>query len=613
MMQDWITYLRQGLARKQPPDRIASSQGYSGAKANLKNLQPFVVRHWRKGVLGALLILFNSLLAFPDPLIYRFLIDDVILARQLNLLVVAVVLLAAFQVLGMISGTLQQFYFTQFEQQVLLDLQRDLLDRTLRFPKSFFDEKETGYLMSRLLSDVQGLRWFFSSTLVYVATEFLRFIGGVAFLFYLEWRLAIVTLIALPALIFGVRYFSDKMRVLSHQSMERQANVTRTMQESLSATALIKAFSSEKRTVNRLMDQLESARQIALEQMTVGSLANLVLGVMPNVARAIVLIAGAFWVIQGEWTLGSLMAFQSYLGYVYGPAHFLATANLQLQNALAALERVSVLFDIVPEENVGTGQRVERLKGAIEFKQVSFSYDGREPVLQDVSFIVRPGEHIAIVGPSGVGKTTLLSLLLRFYKPTRGEIWFDDTPASEYNVSALRQRIGYVAQSTLLLSGTLRENLCYGNPEASDAQIIQAAKVAGIHDFIAGLPQGYDSPVGERGVNLSEGQKQRLAIARALVKDPDILVLDEPTSALDSLVEKSIFDALPALVRDKTLFIVAHRLATSQKADRILLLNEKRLVATGTHQELMENNEFYRALVASQKIAVPEVNPNEMC
>jgi ABC-type multidrug transport system fused ATPase/permease subunit len=204
-----------------------------------------------------------------------------------------------------------------------------------------------------------------------------------------------------------------------------------------------------------------------------------------------------------------------------------------------------------------------------------------------------------------VGKTTLVSLLLRFYQPTQGEIWFDGRPASAYELASLRQRIGYVAQSTLLLSGTVRENLRYGNPEASHEEVVRAARVAGIHDFIAGLPQGYDSPVGERGVKLSEGQKQRLAIARALIKNPDILVLDEPTSALDSAVERSIMDELPAVVRDRTLFIVAHRLATVQDSDRILLLNERRLVAVGTHRQLLEENEYYRSLVANQQILVP--------
>jgi subfamily B ATP-binding cassette protein MsbA len=604
-LNTWFAYLKQGLSRTLPEDRIAGREGYAGIKANLQNLRPFVARHWRKGVLGALLILFTSLLGFPQPLITRYLIDTVILGRQLGLLAGVVLLLAGITGLGMLAGTWQQFYFARFEQEVILDIQHDLLDRALRFPKSFFDSKETGYLMSRLSSDVQGLRWFFSSTLVYIISNILRFVGGVALLFYLEWRLAIAVLVILPALVLCVRFFAGRMRILSHQGMEQQANISRSMQESLSATSLIKAFSSERRTVGRIMSELRAALQISLEQTTVGSVANLAIGLMPEIARAIVLVAGAYWVIRGEWTLGSLLAFQSYVGYVYGPALFLATANLQLQNALAALERVSALFNIVPEENLGTGARVERLSGEIEFVNVSFSYDGREPVLQDVSCLIRPGEHVAIVGPSGVGKTTLVSLILRFYRPTQGEIWFDGRPAAEYEVGSLRQRIGYVSQNTLLLSGTLMDNLRYGNPEASQEEVVRAAQVAGIHEFIVGLPEGYDSLVGERGVNLSEGQRQRLAIARALIKDPDILVLDEPTSSLDSVIEKSIFDALPALVRDKTLFVVAHRLSTVQNADRILLLSEKRLIAVGTHRELLESNDYYRSLVANQQIIIP--------
>jgi ABC-type multidrug transport system fused ATPase/permease subunit len=234
----------------------------------------------------------------------------------------------------------------------------------------------------------------------------------------------------------------------------------------------------------------------------------------------------------------------------------------------------------------GHGHPVRRLRGEVELRDVSFAYNGSGPVLQGVSCTVQPGERVALVGPSGVGKTTLVSLLLRIYQPTQGEIWFDGQPASVHELTSLRQRIGYAAQSTLLLSGTVEYNLRCGNPQASHEQVVRAARAAGIHGFIAGLPQGYDSPVGERGVNLSAGQRQRLAIARALIKDPDILVLDEPTSALDSLVERSIFDALPAMVRDKTFFVVAHRLATVQDSDRILLLNEKRLVAMGTHQQL---------------------------
>jgi len=600
-MNSWFTYLKQGLSRKLPKDRVSGQELSSGVRANLKNLRPFVSRHSRKGLLGSLLIVFTSFLAFPQPLITRYLIDNVILSRQMALLAGAILLLAGIALAEKLMSLLQQFYFTRFEQGVILDIQQSLLDHTLRFPKSFFDSNQTGYLMSRLSSDVQGLRWFFSGTIVHILNNLVRFIGGVAFLIYLEWRLAIGVLVILPGLVLAVRYFSGKIHVLSHQSMEQQAKVSSQFQESLSSVSLIKSFSSEMRTVGRLVSELKKALHISLEQSTVGSVANLVITSMPGIARAVVLALGAYWIIKEQWTLGSLLAFQAYLGYVFSPAQYLATANLELQNARASLERVSALFDIVPEENVGRGRRIEQLKGEIEFKKVSFSYDSRDPVLRDVSFHVDPGEHVAIVGPSGVGKTTLISLVLRFYKPTGGEIYFDGQPGSEYEVSSLRHRIGYVSQGTLLLSGTIMENLRYGNPDASEEQIIRAAQAADIHEFIAGLPKGYETEIGERGVILSEGEKQRLSIARALVKDPDIFILDEPASALDSLTEKSILQGLPNFIRNKTLFIVAHRLSTIKDSDRILLLNENRLVAVGTHKSLSETNDYYRSLVNYQQ------------
>ncbi|MBN1145908.1 MAG: ABC transporter ATP-binding protein [Anaerolineales bacterium] len=598
-MSSWFADLKRAAGRGLPQDRLAEGRPRASLRANLRLLQPYLAAHWRAGALGFSLILFTSLLAIPQPLVYRYLIDDALLGRRLDLLVWAAAALAALKGLSLAGSAAQQYALARFAQDTLLDIQRDLFEHTLRLPKSFFDDKETGYLMERLAADVSGLGWFFSGALAHLLSNLLRFIGGVGLLFYLNWRLASVTIIVLPLMLVAVRYLSERSRVLSHHRMERQALVKQRLQESLSASALIKAFGSQARESGRMASELDAARQIAMEQTVLGSAASLAIGALPALANGVALVAGAYWIIQGGWTLGSLLAFQSYLGYVYGPAMVLANLNMQFQSALAALERVSALYAIVPEQNLGDGLQAERLRGEVTFEAVSFAYDEREPVLQDVSCRIRAGERVAIVGPSGVGKTTLVSLLLRFYRPTRGEIYFDGLPASAYELNSLRRRIGYVSQNTLLLAGTILDNLRYGDPEASLEAVEQAARAAGIHDFIASLPLGYDSLVGERGVNLSEGQKQRLSLARALVRDADILVLDEPASALDSATERAVFDALPSQARGKTLFIVTHRMRSARDADRILLLNDRRLVAIGTHQELLQRDEYYRSLVLS--------------
>ncbi|OPY89240.1 MAG: putative ABC transporter ATP-binding protein [Syntrophaceae bacterium PtaU1.Bin231] len=602
VMRTWIETLKSGLARRAPEDRIAGGKTYAAIGENLRRHLPFFRRHWQKAVLGAGFILLNALMAFPMPLVSRFVIDDVILGRQLSLLPWVLLLMAALALFSRAMGLFQGWFFLRYSQEVTLDIQKQVLDHSFRLPKSFFDRNQTGYLLARMTGDIGGVTWFLSGSLVGIVTNVLYFAGGLCLLFWLEWRLALAALAAVPAYLFALRRFSDRMHALNHAGNEENARYMSGFQETLGAMPLVKAFAAEEKAVGKIMAGLRQVFRLSAERSVVGSVTGLALSSTPSLVNFGVFAVGAWWVITGHWSLGSLFAFQAYLGRVFGPAQSLASTGLQVQGIRASLERLTALLDVEPEGKTGEGSAVGTLRGEVEFRNVTFAYDPKNPVLSDVSFRVNPGERVAVVGPSGAGKTTLLSLLLRFYNPTGGDILYDGKPARDYDVQSLRQRVGYVSQVPVLLSGTIGENLRYGNPGATDEEITRAARVAGIHDFIAGLPGGYDSEVGERGVNLSEGQKQRLAIARALVKAPDILVLDEPTAALDGLTEKSLLEALPLETSGKTLFVAAHRLSTVADCDRILVLNENRLVAEGTHEELLRTNEHYRQLVAGRLI-----------
>jgi ABC-type bacteriocin/lantibiotic exporter with double-glycine peptidase domain len=598
-MKSWVRYLKNGLARARSQDRFAASaQSTKQTMGELcRRFLPFLVKFRKPFLFGMGLVFLAAAVSLPLPLVGRFLIDDVIMNRRLPLLAWTILAMIGLAVVGRLLDLYQQYYFERFNREVVLDIQSGLLEKVFHYAKTFFDRARTGYLMNRLEEDVHGVGWFFSGAMAGVIENIFRFLGGLIFLLYLDWRLTIIVGVMLPGAVIMVRYFSDRLRTLGNENMEMQADVAANFQESLSAIALIKAFAAEGKTLQQLRGALRKALDIAVEQSTVNALANMAITSMPGIARAAALFIGAYWVIIGHWSLGSLFAYQAYLAYVFGPAESLATANLDMHGALASANRIANLFDLVPEENTGQGKIVTRLAGNIEFKQVCFAYEADASILSDISFSIRAGERIAVAGASGVGKTTLISLILRLYRPTGGEIFFDSRPASDYEVGSLRERIGYVPQQNWLLAGTIMDNITYGNPEAGESDAIAAAKNAGIHEFIATLAEGYQTAVGERGVALSEGQRQRICVARAFLKDPDIILMDEPASALDGRTGKAVLSSLLSVPAGKTVIVVSNQAGFLAMADRVLVLQGNRLATIGAHEELMSSNPDYAAIV----------------
>ncbi len=513
-------------------------------------------------------------MALVQPLFTKYILDDIIVSKDLTKLAITIAILLGILVTEAVLSFLKQFHFFDFEQRVIFEIQNSLFSKVLRFPKSFFDNKQTGYLMSRLSGDVFRLKILFSNTSVEIFTSFLKLLGGIIILFLLHWPLTLLSLIILPFFFLSVRFFGEKTRQLSHNMMEKSAQVSRNVQESIRAS---------------------------IEQNTGNAFSQLVIGIISSLGTLLVLGYGAREIIVGHMTVGSFVAFNSYIAYLYGSSRFLASANVFLQSAFAALERVFFIYNLLPED-VGDRQkqRVQRLNGSVNFDNICFAYETGRPVLRNVSFSAAPGEKIALVGSTGAGKSTPVNLILRLYKPTSGNICFDGNEAKTLHTQSLRERIGIVSQKIFLFDDTILNNIRYGQPEAADEKVVHFAKLSQTHEFILQLPQGYETKVGERGVKLSTGQKQRISIARALLKNPDILIFDEPTSALDAITEKAIKNLLFETSNGKTTFIIAHRLSTVVAANKMLVLDKGRIVQTGTHEELAQQAGLYQRMFAEQ-------------
>jgi ABC-type bacteriocin/lantibiotic exporter with double-glycine peptidase domain len=595
-MNKFLALLKNGLSRTVLKDRIGGhdvSRSFAGGFGFLK---PHLKRHWMSFIIGAVVVAAAALVGFAPPLLMRFLVDQVIMAKQLGFLVGVVSILAACVVFDRIIGLVEKLYFARLEQRIITDIQDRVLRRLLRLPQAFFDEQQTGYLTTRITTDIDALRWLFSSSSVRIMVSLIRLVGGVMLLIYLQWVLALGTLMALPALVWLLHLFSKKIYALAHLRLEKKAQADAALQQTLSANLLVKAFANEEPARRQVKRSFAAFFQSSLDQVSLSSLAELLINLTPSIARGIALVGGSVFIIQDQWTLGGLLAFIAYLGFVFGPVQYLASANLQLQQALAALTRVVALFNSVPEECSDSGINADHLSGDIQFNNVDFAYNEHDVVLKDINLRIQQGERIAVVGPSGVGKSSLVSLLLRFYRETRGSILYDGRAADEYNVRSLRRRIGYVSQQPQLLSGTIMENICYGDSTVSPGAVEKAAIASGIHGFVNNLPDGYETILGENGLSLSEGQRQRLSLARALVKNPDILILDEPTASLDPATEQSIVDSISQLFENKTVFIVSHSRQVVQKCDRVILLDTEGRAFQGTHEKLIQTNTLYQEM-----------------
>jgi len=572
----------------------------------LNRLLVYARSQWWRLLIGFVGAIVEMVLALMVPLYTKQVIDRLgsgELSPQmaygfLNMVAVA---LLAFGLIRSISIFVQIFITEKASQEVAYSLRNDLYDKLQRQPFAFYDTSATGELMSVLTSDVEMCReatgFGFSSLL----SNIVWFVGVAGYLFYLDWRYTLISLSMMPLLFLVATRYTNKVEPLYTNVQEQRAKMTAVAQENFSGVRVVRAFSQEDKETRRFHYENEDLCNRTLKTSRASAFYHPAMDLFANLGTVLVIWYGGREVIAGRITLGSMIAFQGALWMLIWPVRMMGYILGVMQRASASAKRVFELLDwkstIVEKPDAKT---LPYLEGWVRFENVSFSYDSGSRVLKDIDFTARPGEVVAVVGSTGSGKSTLVHLLPRFYDANGGRVTIDGYDVRDVTLESLRSQIGVVLQENFLFSTTIRENIAYGRPNASQEEIETAAKAAAAHDFITALPQGYDTVVGERGVGLSGGQRQRVAIARALLADPRILILDDSTSSVDLETERVIQEALNRLMEGRTTFVIAQRLSTVQRADKILVLDGGCIVQQGTHSELVREGGVYRQILQSQ-------------
>ena len=535
------------------------------------------------------------------PWIIKDMIDEVLADKNGTMLNwIAASIIAIFIVRGLFWYG-QNYLMSYVGQSVIIDIRAAVFNKLQRLSVSFYDKNKTGTIMSYVTNDVNALQSAMVENTIEMITEGFILIGSVVAMIYLDWRLTLFTVCTFPVVLWFMEFFGKKIRKTGGRIQECTADITSVLQESVASARVIKSFVREDYEIDRF--DVENRANFRANMKNAQLMATLtpVVELVAAIGVTMIIWYGGNNVINGTITAGSLVAFLTYAVNISNPIKRLTRVIGNIQKALAAAQRVFMIIDM-PEEiaESSDAKQLPEVSGKVEFQNVSFAYDDKGNVITDLSFSVKPGEVIAIVGPSGAGKSTIANLLPRFYDANKGDIKIDGHSVREVTLDSLREQVGIVPQETMLFNGSVYNNILYGRLDATKEEIEAAAKAANAHDFIMQLTDGYETKLGDRGVNLSGGQRQRIAIARAILKNPRILVLDEATSALDTESERVVQEALDRLMVGRTSFVIAHRLSTIKNADKILVLEKGNLVESGTHDELLALDGLYAHLYKIQ-------------